>query len=153
MFFLYLFLWLVFSRQLNVGVVVSGIIISIIVYGFACAHMRYRLTFDYKLMRKLFLCIRYILVVVWEAAKATIAVLRIVFSRNIKVEPCLVYFRTELNTNTARAILANSITLTPGTITVALDDGLFCVHCLDKKFAGRIEDSVFVKQLLKIEER
>ena len=152
MFFLYLLLWLLFFRQLSPEVMVGGIIISVIVYRFACAHMRYKPALDYKLMRKLFHCIRYMLVLVWETAKANIIVFRIVFRRTIKVEPRIIYFHTGLKTNAARAVLANSITLTPGTITVALEDDLFCVHCLDGKLAERIEDSVFVRQLRKIEE-
>ena len=152
MFFLYLLIWLIFSGKLSVEVILTGIIISAVVYRFACAHMRYKLVFDLKLMRKLLQCIRYALILVWETAKANIFVFRIVFSRTIKVEPRIIYFRTGLKTNAARAILASSITLTPGTITVALDEGLFCIHCLDGKLAEKIEDSVFVRQLLKIEE-
>ena len=152
MFFLYLILWLILSRQLSAGVITAGVIISAVVYRFACAHMRYKLAIDYKLMRKMFQCIRYAIILVWETAKANIIVFRIVFSRKIKVEPRIIYFRTDLRTNAARAVLANSITLTPGTITVALDDGLFCVHCLDGKLAERVEDSAFVRQLRKIEE-
>ena len=152
MFFLYLFLWLIFSRQLSVGIIVAGIFVSAVVYRFACAHMRYKIAFDYKLMRKLLRCVQYVLILVWETAKANIIVFRIVFSRTIRIEPRIIYFRTSLKTNAARAILANSITLTPGTITVALDDGLFCVHCLDGKLAEKIEDSAFVRQLRKIEE-
>ena len=152
MFFLYLILWLIFSRQLSIEVIVTGIIISAVVYRFACAHMRYKLSFDYKLIRKLFRCIRYVLILMWETAKANIIVFRIVFSRTIRIKPRIIYFRTGLRTNAARAILANSITLTPGTITVALEDDLFCVHCLNSKLAEGIEDSIFVHQLRKIED-
>ena len=47
--------------------------------------------------------------------------------------------------------MANSITLTPGTITVAIEGNEFVVHCLDKSFAEGIEDSVFVKLLQKMD--
>ena len=152
MFFLYLILWLIFSGKLTIEVIVAGIIISAVVYRFACVHMRYSPALDYKLMRKLFHCIRYVFILIWETAKANIIVFRIVFSRTIKIKPKIIYFRTGLKTNAARVVLANSITLTPGTITVALEDGLYCVHCLDSKLTERIEDSIFVRQLLKIEE-
>ena len=48
-------------------------------------------------------------------------------------------------------ILANSITLTPGTITVSLEDNRFCVHCLDRELAEGMENSVFVELLKKME--
>ena len=48
--------------------------------------------------------------------------------------------------------LANSITLTPGTITVSLKDDTYEVHCLDKGLSEGIEDSCFVKLLKEMEE-
>ena len=58
---------------------------------------------------------------------------------------------THFKKDTSRFLLANSITLTPGTITVAVDGDKFIVHCLDKTLAEGIESSVFVKLLEKIE--
>ncbi len=60
-------------------------------------------------------------------------------------------FNIPFKTDTARFLLANSITLTPGTITVAVEGDKFIVHCLDKTLAEGIESSVFVKLLKKIE--
>ena len=48
-------------------------------------------------------------------------------------------------------VLANSITLTPGTITVNLEGNEFYVHCLDKEFAEGMEQSIFVELLEKME--
>ena len=50
-----------------------------------------------------------------------------------------------------KAILANSITLTPGTITVHVRDDLFMVHCLDRELAEGLEDSEFEQRLEKME--
>ena len=152
MLFFYLLLWLIFSLRLGVQVTVTGLILAVIVYRFTRVHMRYKRQTDFKLLRKLFLIIKYALTVILETAKSSIIVIRIVFSRTIKVEPCIIYFRTSLKSSSAQTVLANSITLTPGTITVAVDDGLFCVHCLKDTMAEGIEDSVFVRQLRKIEE-
>ena len=62
------------------------------------------------------------------------------------------YFDTAFQTGLAKVLLANSITLTPGTITVSVEDDRFCVHCLDKELAEGMEDSVFVKLLEEMEE-
>ena len=48
-------------------------------------------------------------------------------------------------------VLANSITLTPGTITVGLEGQEFYVHCLDKELAEGMENSIFVELLEKME--
>ena len=67
------------------------------------------------------------------------------------MEPVIVKVHTNLKTETARVILANSITLTPGTITVSLVDQELLVHCLDKSLAEGMEDSEFVRLLEKLE--
>ena len=152
MIFIYLFLWLILSSKLSLDVTIAGAVISLVVYLFARNHMRYRADLDRQLFRKALLGLKYAATLVWQTAKANVSVFRIVFSRTIRVEPRLIYFRTDLKTNAAQVTLANSITLTPGTITVALNDGLFCVHCLSGKMAEGIEDSVFVRQLRKFEE-
>ena len=67
------------------------------------------------------------------------------------MEPVIVHVHTNLKTEIARVILANSITLTPGTITVSLTDDDLLVHCLDKSLAEGMEDSAFVKLLEEME--
>ena len=67
------------------------------------------------------------------------------------MEPQLGHFRSDLRTEFARVVLVNSITLTPGTITVGLEGSDFYVHCLDKEFAEGMDHSVFVELLEKME--
>jgi len=86
-----------------------------------------------------------------EIIKANLAVSHLIFAHNEIVEPVIVRFRTSLKTETARVLLANSITLTPGTITVSLHEDELVVHCLDKSLAEGLEDSVFVELLTKFE--
>jgi len=138
--------------QINIPVLAVGIIISFLVYVFACMHMRHKISDDIKLFKNIFLGIKYVLTLVWETAKANLMVFKIVFSRKIKIDPCMIYFYGNLKTNSARVALANSITLTPGTIAVSLNDDFFCVHCLDREMAKDIGNSVFAGQLKKIEE-
>ena len=52
-----------------------------------------------------------------------------------KIQPKMVRFKTHLTDELSLVTLANSITLTPGTITVDIEDGEFCVHVLADKFA------------------
>ena len=92
-------------------------------------------------------------ILIIEIIKANIAVLSIMLSDKIEIDPCFCYFTTDLKEPIHRILLANSITLTPGTITVELsDDGVYKVHCLDKSMADGINDSIFVKMLRKMEE-
>ena len=152
MFFVYLLLWLVFAARFSVEVMVLGVIISAAIYWFARVHMGYKRSASLKiLLRKMLLGARYVFVLVWEAFKANIAVLKIVFSRKIDVEQQIIYFRSDLKSDVAQTVLANSITLAPGSVTIALKDGLYYVHFLDAEFSEDIENSVFIRELRNIE--
>ena len=87
-----------------------------------------------------------------EIIKSSLTALRIVYSHKIDIQPQVVFFDVPLKSEFMRTILANSITLTPGTITVDVDDDHFCVHALDYTMTEGIEDSVFVRLLMKMEE-
>jgi multicomponent Na+:H+ antiporter subunit E len=50
-----------------------------------------------------------------------------------RINPGIVHFRTRLRTHVARVALTNSITLTPGTIAIYLDDDHVIVHWLDAR--------------------
>jgi hypothetical protein len=71
-----------------------------------------------------------------------------ILTRKEVMEPVIVHVHTDLKSETARVILANSITLTPGTITVSMTDDDLLVHCLDKSLSEGMEDSVIQKRLL-----
>lgn len=61
------------------------------------------------------------------------------------INPRIVHFRTRLKYDLARALLANSITLTPGTVTLDLDDDHLIVHWLD----ARTTHSHYASKLIK----
>ena len=91
-------------------------------------------------------------VLIKEIVSANLTVCRMILTRKETMEPVIVRVHADLKTETARVILANSITLTPGTITVSLTGQELLVHCLDKSLSEGMEDSVFVKLLQKMEE-
>ncbi len=69
---------------------------------------------------------------VWEMVKANLHVALIVLDPRRPVRPGIVKIRTELTQDTAITILANSITLTPGTFTVDVDPERreLYIHCI-----------------------
>lgn len=52
------------------------------------------------------------------------------------IDPRIIIFKTVLKTDFARFVFANSITLTPGTTTVRIQDGNFYVHAITQQSAG-----------------
>ena len=95
--------------------------------------------------------LRYIALLLAEIIKANFAVIGLILKKSEEVEPQLVRFTTELADENHRVLLADSITLTPGTITVELEGGRYLVHCLDKTLAEGIERSSFVDALTAME--
>ena len=73
----------------------------------------------------------------WEIILANLHVFRVALSprMNELLAPRLVEFDTKLEKELSKFILANSITLTPGTVTVRVNGNKFLVHALTKKAA------------------
>ncbi len=70
--------------------------------------------------------VAYFLLVLYYLYTSSIKMTSAVFT--MKVRPRIVYFRTTLHSDLARMVLANSITMTPGTITLDLNDDHLTVH-------------------------
>lgn len=153
MYILLLLLWMIFNGRITLEVFLFGAVICGWVYWFICKYMGYSWQREKQLIKKVPLYLKYAVVLVWEIFKANIDVIKIVLSPKLEVEPALVRFHTDLKSEASWVTLANSITLTPGTYTAELENGDYVVQALDKKkFGEGLDESVFVKQLRKLEE-
>lgn len=151
MYFVFLALWIIFNGSLTLEIFLFGVAIAAGMYAFICKFMEFSVRKDILLWKRSFLLLRYLVILIVEIVKANISAMKLLFSEKNEIEPALVRFRTSLKTKTAKVLLANSITLTPGTITVSLEGDEFQVHCLDKSLAEGLSDSVFVKELERLE--
>lgn len=150
-FVVFFLLWIIFNANVTVEIVIFGIVISAAVYAFICKFMDYSPKKELQLAKKGVYILQYFVVLIKEIAVANIAALRLICTSMREVEPVIVQFDTNFRDDTSRAMLANAITLTPGTITVSVEGGKFTVHCLDRSFAKGLEASSFVEILEKIE--
>ena len=77
----------------------------------------------------------YLPVFMWEVLKANIDVAYRVLHPALPINPGIVKVKTALKSDTALTFLANSITLTPGTLTVDIDRerGVLYIHWIDVK--------------------
>lgn len=151
MLILIILLWILFNGQLTTEIFVFGLIFAVIFYAFICKFFGFSVKKDIGYIKKSGYIIEYLIVLLIEIIKANICVSKMVMSSRYDVEPVVIKFRSSLKTEIARVILANSITLTPGTITIRLQYDEFTVHCLDKTLAEGIDNSVFVKLLERME--
>lgn len=150
--FLILFcLWVVFNGKFNLEIALFGLGLSAAVYAFCCAFLGYSVKKDLRAAKKLGAAGHYLWLVLTEIIKSNLALIRVVYSLDADVKPRLVTFRTPLK-GAYKSVLADSITVTPGTISVISEDDRLTVHCLDASFAEGIEDTEFQHRLLKMQE-
>ncbi len=74
-----------------------------------------------------------------EIVLSAIQVTKIVLDPKLPADPAVVTIRTALRGDLARTTFANSITLTPGTITIDVADGEFLVHAITRDSASGLE--------------
>ncbi len=92
--------------------------------------------------------IAYVPWLLYQICLANIYVVKVALAPNVtgKISPHIIKFRTRLKSEMAIVAFANSITLTPGTITVHIEDEYFYVHSLDEPLAdslpGEMEDRI-----------
>lgn len=74
----------------------------------------------------------YLFWLVWQIIKSGVYVAYVVLHPKMPIEPMIVRFTSKQPNVLARVILGNSITLTPGTLTLDIKDDLFTVHALTR---------------------
>ncbi|MBN1366694.1 MAG: Na+/H+ antiporter subunit E [Dehalococcoidales bacterium] len=82
--------------------------------------------------------------------KANIQVAIIIIKPKMPIDPVNLQFKTGLKNKVALVTLANSITLTPGTITVLLEKDTYTVHCLRSDYASDLETAVMQNKVGKV---
>ena len=73
-----------------------------------------------------------------EVIRSSLEVTRAVLSREMKISPTVAEFESSCDNSVDLAILGNSITLTPGTLTLSIDGQHFTVHALNEQGARDI---------------
>lgn len=147
MLILLLLLWIVLNGKLNLEIFFIGLLLVGAVFLFMHKVMGYQLATEVRLLRNVPWGLHYIANLVWEIVKAALDVMEVSFNRRMKPEPVIVEFHSHLPRNIQNVFLANSITLTPGTITVFQEGDFFVIHCLRREYAAGMESSSFVKLL------
>jgi len=87
----------------------------------------------------------------WEIVKSNIDVARVVLSPKMKINPRLIRVPASQRGEVGQAIFANSITLTPGTITLDLRDGQALVHALTDESAEGLQSGEMNRRVAALE--
>jgi multicomponent Na+:H+ antiporter subunit E len=125
-----LLIWVIANGTLAYDTLITGIVVTAaIAFAFAAFSRVYSVirwspkVIAYYLM--------YLLVFIIELTRANLNVMRLVFSPRIVIEPGIVEIKTRLKSPIGRLALANSITLTPGTLVVDIKDDSLFIHWIN----------------------
>ncbi|MCK1976335.1 Na+/H+ antiporter subunit E [Jeotgalicoccus huakuii] len=133
------FLWMFMNADMSVGTFVTGYLIGLVaVYLF-----RNFLPGRFYL-RRLYLMIKLLFIFIIELVKANIDVVKIVMSPKIDIHPGFYAYPNDLEEEWEVALLSTLITLTPGTVVVAISDdySIIYIHGLDMDDADEEIDNI-----------
>ena len=152
---MFLMLWLFFillNGKITLEIVLLGLGIALLALAFCCAFMDWSLKKEIAFLRRLPRIILYGGSLFFEIVKANFVTARRVFLRKGE-EPAIVTIHTPLEHEWQRVLLANAITLTPGTITLHIEGDALTVHCLNRQDADGLEHSSMENKIAKLEGR
>ncbi len=131
--FIVLFLfWIGFTTSFHLQEIIVGAVVSLIIATFAYkSFSETALSFFHP--KRLFYIGKYLVVFIIALLKSNFDVARRVISPSLPINPGIVKYTTKLKSDIAKVVLANSITLTPGTLTIDIVDDALHIHWLDVK--------------------
>lgn len=87
----------------------------------------------------------------WQIICSAWYVSKVVLFHKEAIDPGVVWFQVDYDNPQARALLANSITLTPGTITIDIyDNGIYSVHGLTQEVKDGVLDGSMQEKIAKV---
>ena len=145
MFIVLFFFWMVLSGRTETKFVVYGILTAAITtkitYPLLCVPGNDGSKRYFVFGVSIFKFVGYFFWLMWQLVLANIDVLLATTSQELRIDPKVVRFYFKVDNPMAAVMLANSITLTPGTVTLNVtDDGLYEIHALTPGAASGVLD-------------
>lgn len=151
MFLLLFAFWIILNGRWTTEVALVGAVVSGLIYLLAWKFMDYSPRKEWAVAKRLPRVLQYLAFLVGEVFKSAWQVIQFIWSPKVEVQPVVNSFHTSLRTDAGKVVLANSITITPGTITVDIRGDQLLVHCLDESLDSGLEGSDMERRIMKIE--
>lgn len=110
-------IWLLLNNTLALGHVVLGGLLAVFIPWFSAGFWQEEVK-----IRRPWLLVKYVFVVIYQILIANIMVARLILTNQSKLHPGFLYVPLELTSPLAISLLANTISLTPGTVSCDLSD-------------------------------
>lgn len=131
-FFFLIIVWFFLTTTFHYQEFWVGIIVAFIVALFT-NEFYIRLGFPPVSPKRFIFFLWYIIILFIEIIKANFDVAYRVIHPSLPINPGVVIIQTKLKSDLAKTILANSITLTPGTFTLDIQEDKMLIHWIDVK--------------------
>ncbi len=141
-FILLFIVWIVFSGKFDWFHLTLGIFsASFVTYFSSDLYFTDRTIGLLERLGQLYRFCRYLFWLLYQILLANLHVLRLaLWRKGLKdVVPTIIRIKTRLQSNYARYVLANSITLTPGTVTLRIEEDILFVHAISRKAAASLD--------------
>ncbi|NOQ55474.1 MAG: Na+/H+ antiporter subunit D [Nanohaloarchaea archaeon] len=138
--------WILFTYSLDVQELVIGFVVSLIVSVFVHKYTEFKIVNYIFNPFKAINFFVYLVVLVIVEIQSHLSVARAIITG--RVHPAIVKVSHRFNSDLGRVLLANSITFTPGTVSVSIGKSLY-VHCLNYEKNDKI-DALFTKYGLRV---
>jgi len=138
-------LWMALSSRLDPPELICGGLVCLIISLFG-AHVYSKLGFPPLGLKMFLFSLIYIIVLLWEIIKANLDVAYRVIHPKMPIRPGIVVVKTRLKSDVAKMILANSITLTPGTFTLDVIGDELLIHWINVKSEDTDEATSIIGQ-------
>lgn len=149
MFFVLLILWLVMNGRITLELMIFGVILAALVTLFAVKVIGYSIEKEKTIYHNIPIYLLYVVNLISEIIKSTFAVMGVILSGE-KPDPVIIEFDSGLDSRFKNVLLANSITLTPGTYTLFMRGDHFVVHCLKQEYSVGMGDASFIRILRRL---
>jgi multicomponent Na+:H+ antiporter subunit E len=132
--------WLLLVGTLNFSEIFVGFLVAMFTVWLSSSHLSFLDNLKLNLLTPLFI-LRYLGVFLLALLHANIDMARRVLSPSLPINPAMVEVKTQLKSSLGKLILANSITLTPGTLTVDVVGERLLVHWVDSSPGKDLEQA------------
>jgi multicomponent Na+:H+ antiporter subunit E len=87
----------------------------------------------------------------WQIFLSNVDVAKRILSRKVAISPQLIEVKTSQKTDLGRVIYANSITLTPGTVSIQVHDDRILVHAIAREVADDLQQGEMDRRVTRLE--
>ena len=142
--------WILLSGEFHFVLILSGIISSLLVSYWS--HDLLIGNVDIKLGAvRIVRFIKYLPWLLWQIVLANIDLVYLTLHPKLPIAPRIISIKNEYKTDIGKVTFANSITLTPGTVTIEVNKNEFIVHAISKESAESLITGKMQARIKKIE--